>query len=200
MNETTSILSGLVGAEKAATVVNRFGNLIAIARASSIELVGAGLTKRQAATIENAFQLGRQLVKEEAVGALIDSPAKAAALLRDEAIAYRVEVMKVILLNSRRRLISIETMATGTLDTILVHPREVFRSAIHANASSIIISHNHPSGDPTPSEADIRVTRELARAGKLLRIEVADHIIMGQRSWERERDFVSLMELGYMHI
>jgi DNA repair protein RadC len=83
------------------------------------------------------------------------------------------------------------------LDQILVHAREVFRPAIAAGAHAIILAHNHPSGDPAPSEADIRVTRDLIRAGHLLKIEVLDHLIIGRRSLERPRDFVSLRELGY---
>jgi DNA repair protein RadC len=103
----------------------------------------------------------------------------------------------VVLLNTRRRLIRVETISQGTLDTILVHPREVFKSAIAANAAAVVLAHNHPSGDPTPSEADIKVTRDLIRAGQLLKIEVLDHVIIGRATQERPRDFVSLRELGY---
>ncbi|MCS7338330.1 MAG: hypothetical protein NZ739_08870, partial [Verrucomicrobiae bacterium] len=91
-----------------------------------------------------------------------------------------------------------EEIATGTLDTLLVHPREVFRHAITANAAAIVLVHNHPSGDPTPSEADIRITRELVRAGQLLKIEVLDHIVIGRPSADREKDYVSLRQLGYI--
>ncbi len=89
-----------------------------------------------------------------------------------------------------------QKISQGTLDTILVHPREVFRTAIAAGASAIVLAHNHPSGDPAPSEADIRVTRDLIRAGQILKIEVLDHVILGRRSLERARDYVSLRELG----
>src|SRR5262249_23937314 len=109
----------------------------------------------------------------------------------------RVEKLKVVLLNTRRRLIRVEEVADGTLDTILVHAREVFRSAIAANAGAIVLVHNHPSGDPTPSEADIKVTRDLIRAGQLLKIEVLDHVVLGRATQERPRDYVSLRELGY---
>ena len=85
------------------------------------------------------------------------------------------------------------------LDSILIHPREVFRLAIAANASALVLVHNHPSGDPTPSEADIRATRDLIRAGQLLKIEVLDHIILGRRAAENGRDYVSLRELGYFN-
>jgi DNA repair protein RadC len=82
---------------------------------------------------------------------------------------------------------------------LLVHPREVFRPAIAAGAAALVLVHNHPSGDPTPSEADIRVTRDLIRAGQLLKIEVLDHIILGRRTTERAKDYVSLRELGYFY-
>src|SRR5436305_750968 len=96
-------------------------------------------------------------------------------------------------------MIRIESISQGTLDTLLVHPREVFKCAINGGAASIILAHNHPSGDPTPSEADIKVTRDLIRAGQLLKIEVLDHVIVGKANAERQRDYVSLRELGYFY-
>jgi DNA repair protein RadC len=110
-----------------------------------------------------------------------------------------VEHFQVVLLNTRRRLIREEEVSQGTLDTILVHPREVFKLAIAANAAALVLVHNHPSGDPTPSEADIKVTRDLIRAGQLLKIEVLDHIILGRATHERPKDYVSLRELGYFY-
>ena len=89
--------------------------------------------------------------------------------------------------------------AKGTLDSVLVCPRQVFKDAITSNAAAIALVHNHPSGDPTPSEADIKVTRDLIRAGQLLKIDVLDHIIIGKTSNERSRDYVSLRELGYFY-
>ena len=80
-----------------------------------------------------------------------------------------------------------------------MHPREVFKSAIAANAAALVLAHNHPSGDPTPSEADIKVTRDLIRAGQLLKIEVIDHIIIGRATAERAKDYASLRELGYFY-
>ena len=93
----------------------------------------------------------------------------------------------------------VKPISQGTLDTLLVHPREVFKPAITAGAAAIVLAHNHPSGDPTPSEADIKVTRDLIRAGQLLKIEVLDHIILGRATAERKRDYVSLRELGYFY-
>lgn len=102
-----------------------------------------------------------------------------------------VECLVVVMLNVRRKVKGHYLVATGTLDTLLVHPREVFRAAIVACASAIVLTHNHPSGDPEPSEADIKVTRDLIKAGQLIKIEVLDHVIMGNP------DHGSLRELGY---
>ena len=90
-------------------------------------------------------------------------------------------------------------MSQGLLDTILVHPREVFRSAIAARAAAIVLVHNHPSGDPSPSDADIKVTRDLIRAGQLLKIEVLDHVILGRATVDRPKDYSSLRELGHFY-
>lgn len=84
-------------------------------------------------------------------------------------------------------------VSTGTMDTILVHAREVFRTAIATGASAIVLMHNHPSGEPMPSEADIKVTRDLIRAGQLLKIDVTDHVIVGNPTHS------SLRELGYFY-
>ena len=92
------------------------------------------------------------------------------------------ECLVVIILNTRRRIKGHYLVSIGTLDTILCHPREIFRLAVMASAAAIVIAHNHPSGEPTPSEADIKITRDLIRAGQLLKIEVLDHIILGQPS------------------
>jgi len=103
------------------------------------------------------------------------------------------ECFVVVILNTRRKVRGHHFVSHGTMDTLLVHPREVFRVAIVAAAGAVIIMHNHPSGDATPSEADIKVTRDLIRAGQLLKLEVLDHVIVGR---ERHQ---SLRELGYFY-
>jgi len=102
-------------------------------------------------------------------------------------------------LSTRRLVFGCYLIATGTLDTMLCDPRAVFRPPIIANASAIILMHNHPSGDPTPSEADVKITRELIRGGQLLKIELLDHVIMGAVTPDRVRPWVSLRELGYFY-
>ena len=127
---------------------------------------------------------------------LCDSPDKVvdywnAAIKSSPLFNPECECFFALLLNTRRRVKAHVLVAHGTLDTILVHPREVFRAAITAGAAAVVLAHNHPSGEATPSEADIKVTRDLIRAGQLLKIDVVDHVIMGngQRA--------SLRELGY---
>lgn len=101
------------------------------------------------------------------------------------------ECFVVILLNTRRRVRGHQFLTIGTMDTLLVHSRDVFRVAIISSAAAVLLMHNHPSGDPTPSEADIKVTRDLIRAGQLLKIDVLDHVIIGNSNHS------SLRELGY---
>ena len=110
------------------------------------------------------------------------------------------ECLCAIHLNTRRRATGFHLVSIGTMDTILVSAREVFRTAIlhGAAAASLVIGHNHPSGDPTPSDADIRVTRDLMRAGQLLKIEVLDHVVVGRTEPDRPQPFASLRELGYL--
>jgi DNA repair protein RadC len=109
-----------------------------------------------------------------------------------------VENFIVIYLNTRKRATGWGVVSTGTLDTILIHPREVFRMAILNSSAAIVIMHNHPSGDPTPSEADIKATRDMYRAGQLLKIEVLDSVVIGTPDVERIKDYVSLREMGYL--
>jgi len=135
-------------------------------------------------------------------GDTLDNPESLVNYLRPkltESVIYRpdVENLIVIHLSTRRKAIGFEVISTGTLDTLLVHAREVFKSAILTNAAAIVLAHNHPSGDPTPSEADIKVTRDLIRAGQLLRIDLIDHVVLGQATPERPKGWASLRELGY---
>lgn len=103
------------------------------------------------------------------------------------------ECLAVMLLNTRRKAKGHQIISIGTMDTLLVSPSSVFRLAVMASAASIVVAHNHPSGDQTPSEADIKVTRDLIRAGQLLKIEVVDHVVIGRPG------FSSLRALGYFY-
>lgn len=109
---------------------------------------------------------------------------------------FEQETFSVMFLNTRRRITGFSVISIGTLDTILVHPREVFRAAIITGAAAIVLTHNHPSGDPTPSEADIKVTRDLIRAGQMLKMDVVDHVIIGKPEVARPQPWASLREMG----
>jgi DNA repair protein RadC len=179
-----------------------FKTLDHLARASLKDLRQIkGIGRDKAIALKSAFTLAQRMsleVRNESP--ILDDAEQIANLLREDNRVYEVEHLQVVLLNARRKLIRVEEVCQGTLDSILAHPREVFKRAIAGNAAAIILVHNHPSGDPTPSEADIRVTRDLIRAGQLLRIEVLDHVIIGIRTNTRPRDYVSLRELGYFSL
>ena len=179
----------------------KFQTLDRLSQSSVTELCEVkGIGRDKAVTLKAAFTLARRMAAElRAESPLLDSPERIADLLREDARGYEVEHFLVLLLNTRRRLIRVERISQGTLDAIHVHAREVFKHAISANAAAIVLVHNHPSGDPTPSEADIKVTRDLIRAGQLLKIDVLDHVILGRKTTERERDYASLRELGYFY-
>jgi DNA repair protein RadC len=178
-----------------------YGSLDQLSKANWQDLCKIkGIGRDKAATLAAAFKLAARMAREIRIEMpLLDTPERVADLLREDNRSREVEHFQVALLNTRRRLIRVENLSQGTLDTILVHPREVFRAAIAAGAAALILVHNHPSGDPTPSESDIKVTRDLIRAGQLLKIDVLDHVILGRRTTEREKDWVSLRELGYFY-
>ncbi len=182
-------------------LVQKFGSLGAMARASVDELQCIrGIGRDKAVTLVAAFTLASKMAEElQRESPVLDNPEAIVLLLREQNRLMDVETFQILLLNTRRRLIRVEQVSQGTLDTILVHPREVFKSAIAARAAAVVLVHNHPSGDPAPSEADIKVTRDLIRAGQLLKIEVLDHVILGRASRDRPKDYMSLRELGYFY-
>jgi DNA repair protein RadC len=194
-------LKGASAVQVADQLLQKFRTLSELSRASLDELQQVrGIGRDKAIALKGAFTLAGRMAQElNMESPVLDCPERIADLLREQSRTYQVENFHTVLLNTRRKLIRVERIAQGTLDTILVHPREVFRLAITSSAAAIVLVHNHPSGDPTPSEADIKVTRDLIRAGQLLKIEVLDHIILGRSTPERARDFVSLRELGYFY-
>jgi DNA repair protein RadC len=190
---------GVSAIQVAEQVLKKFSSLDSLSRATIAELRQVkGIGRDKAIALKSAFTLARRMAEEiRQESPTLDTPERIADLLRERNRAYEVENFQVVVLNTRRRLIRVDNISQGTLDTILVHPREVFKLAISANAAAVVLVHNHPSGDPTPSEADIKVTRDLIRAGQLLKIEVLDHVILGRATQDRPRDYVSLRELGY---
>ena len=182
-------------------LLQKFGSLNALALAPVDEIRKIpGIGRDKAATLVAAFALARRMEQERREESpVLDDPPTVVSFLRETNRLKTVEAFQVVLLNTRKRLIRVEEISEGLLDTILVHPRDVFRAAITANAAAVILIHNHPSGDPTPSDADIKVTRDLIRASHILKIELVDHIIIGRASAERVKDYSSLKELGLFY-
>jgi DNA repair protein RadC len=166
-------------------LLTSMGSLRAIASAKPSELAqvkGIGLAK--AAQLLAAVELGRRIALE-AMGEqpAITRPEDVYALLHHQLRDEKQEHVILLLLNTKNRVIQQSTLTKGTLDASLLHPREVFREAIRHSASSIILAHNHPSGDPTPSSEDIQMTNRLHQAGQLLGIDLLDHVILGDGRW-----------------
>jgi DNA repair protein RadC len=176
-------------------ILNELGGLVGIQRASFKEVCKIhGLGTAKAAQIKAAIELGYRLMQENPeLTSGIGSPADAAELVRYRMQALSQEELWVILLDTRNRMLHIEQVYKGSLNSSMVRVGELFRPAIERNAASIIIAHNHPSGDPSPSPEDVALTRAVVQAGKLLDIDVLDHLVIGSGSFismkERELGF-----------
>jgi DNA repair protein RadC len=163
----------------------RFGSIKSIGQATIEELSqikGIGLAK--AAQIKACFELGRrENLEPELKNFDIKDPEAVVRAIRASIKDKAKEHFKLILLNPRNKIIGISTISIGTLNASLVHPREIFKDAIMHSAASVVLAHNHPSGDPDPSEDDIKITKKLVESGKILGIEVVDHIIIGKNDY-----------------
>ncbi len=190
--ELLEIITGAQTTEVGRALLARFDGLDALHRATLIELASvAGVGPAGAARIKAALELGRrQAGQTPAERPLIKSPADAANLLMGEMAGLEQEQMRVILLDTRARVINIVTVYIGNINSIVIRCGDLFREAIRSNSASIIVAHSHPSGDPTPSPEDVKVTEQLVEAGTLLDIQLLDHLVIGCRR------FVSLKERG----
>lgn len=175
-------------------LLSHFENLKGLANASVeqlAEIKGIGLAK--AAQIQASIELGKRLAAfNENSKPVIRSPQDVHSLLSPELRYEGKEHFKALLLDTKNQVIRIRTISIGSLNASLIHPRELFREAIMAASASVIVAHNHPSGDPTPSHEDIEVTKRLLAAGKVIGIDVLDHVVVG------DGKFVSLKERGLM--
>jgi DNA repair protein RadC len=173
-------------------LLTKFNGLSGLHRAPFKELMDQhGLGEAKAAQIKAAIELGRRLTLESPQERpAINSPADAAALLQYEMSALEQEHLRVMLLDRRNRVLEIVEVYKGSVNSSQVRVGELFKDAIRANASAVIVAHNHPSGDPTPSPDDVAVTRAIVQAGKLLDIDVLDHLVIGLGNW------ISLKERG----
>lgn len=191
-------IRGINAVELATQLLAKFKNLRTLSRCSVKEIASIkGIGKTKAIQLVAAFGLGERLAREFAQEQKIDSPEAVDALLGEELRSLHQETLRVILLNTRFHLIRTEEVSRGSVNESIAHPREIFRSAIHYSAYAIIVAHNHPSGDPSPSDADNRLTRRLAEAAELLQIRLLDHVILGQNTGGRPAYF-SFKEAGIL--
>jgi DNA repair protein RadC len=162
-------------------LLKQFGTLANLARCPVSELSRIrGLGPAKAMHLAAAFGLGARLATEEVLSEPLDSPESIFRLLGAEMRLLDRESLRVVLLDTRYKLITVAEISRGTLNESVAHPRELFKPAITHSAYAFVVVHNHPSGDPAPSESDLRLTRRLVEGARLLQIQILDHVIVGQ--------------------
>lgn len=170
------------------------GGLTGLARLTVHDLAQLhGLGQAKSATVKAALELGRRLVSADpAARSVVNSPQDVAHLVMEEMRYLDREHFRIMSLTTKNHVLGVSQISVGSLNSSLVHPRECFKEAIRRNSNAIILLHNHPSGDPTPSQEDIEVTRRLSEGGQILGIEVLDHVIIG------DNRYISLKERGIL--
>jgi DNA repair protein RadC len=176
----------------ATRLLSTYRGLVGLARVSFGELCNEkGLGEAKAAQLKAALELGRRLSSTQPEErAVVRSPADIANLLLTEMGLLEQEHLRVVLLNQRNQVLSIPEVYRGSVNTSLIRIAELFRDAVRQNCPAVVLVHNHPSGDPTPSNDDVAMTKQAVEAGKLLDIEVLDHVVIGQGR------YLSLKEQG----
>jgi DNA repair protein RadC len=193
--------TGLPGAnavDVARELLERFGSLGGLSRCTAKEIAtirGIGMAK--AVQLVAAFGLGQRLARETLVRQKLDSPELVHDLVAPELRALHKESLRVLLLDTRYHLLRMEEVSLGSINESIAHPRDVFRPAVIASAYAVIVVHNHPSGDPSPSQSDHSLTRRLAEAAELLQIKLLDHIIIGAPA-EGRLPYFSFKEAGVL--
>ena len=178
-----------------AKLLVRFGGIDGLARAGFGEICSErGLGAAKASQLKAALELGRRVLSPQAQERfVVRCPEDVASLLQAEMALLVQEELRLVLLDSKNQVQSVAQLYKGSVNTSLVRVAELFREAVRENCPALIVVHNHPSGDPTPSQEDIRITEQVVEAGKLLDIEVLDHIIIGHQRYvslkERELGF-----------
>lgn len=190
--ELLTVVAGFSDLETAQRLLVQAEGLAGLAQKSVTDLTQIkGIGKTKAAQLKAAFELGRRvLVAAPHERPVVKSPADAANLLLMEMAALEQEHLRTVILDTKNHVVKVHTVYIGSLNTAVVRVGELFREAIRLKAAAIIVVHNHPSGDPTPSPEDVHVTRQSVEAGKLVSIDVLDHLVLGQGRW------VSLKERG----
>ncbi|HSG17895.1 MAG TPA: DNA repair protein RadC [Anaerolineae bacterium] len=173
-------------------LLSSFGGLPGLARASVTELQSVkGIGPAKAVEVKAALELGRRLLASAPEQrARVSSPADAANLLMSDMALLEQEHLRLVLLDTRNHVLATPNIYVGSLNTSVIRVGELFRHAIKENAAAMIVAHNHPSGDPSPSPEDVSVTRQIVSAGQLLDVEVLDHLVIGHGR------YVSLKERG----
>jgi DNA repair protein RadC len=173
-------------------VLERAGGLRGLTRAGMDELCSvAGVGRARASQVLAAVELGRRtLVRAAAERPRLNTPRELAAHLLPQFGAAPVEQFGVVLLDTKHRVLRVSVVSVGSLDTTIVHPREVFRAAVGARAAALVLFHNHPSGDPTPSADDVALTARMISAGQIMGVDVLDHLVLA------DQRYCSLVELG----
>ena len=189
---------GVNAVEVARELLDRYRSLAELSRCSVKELRSIkGVGPAKALQLVAAFNLGKRFVQERLVQQKLDSPELIHELLGSEMRMLRIESLRVVLLDTRYRLMRVEAVSMGSMNESIAHPREIFRPAITYSAYAVIVVHNHPSGDPSPSQADHGLTRRLAEAADLLQIKLLDHVIIGAPA-EGNPGYFSFKEAGVL--
>jgi DNA repair protein RadC len=193
--------TGLPGAnavEVARQLLERFGSLSGLSRCTVKEIASIrGIGAAKAIQLVAAFGLGQRLANERLSRQKLDSPELVHDLVAAEMRTLHKESLRVILLDTRYHLLRMEEVSLGSVNESIAHPRDVFRPAVISSAYAVIVVHNHPSGDPSPSQSDHSLTRRLAEAAELLQIKLLDHIIIGAPA-EGRLPYFSFKEAGVL--
>jgi DNA repair protein RadC len=191
--------TGLPGAnavEVARQLLERYGSLSGLSRCTVKEIASIrGIGAAKAIQLVAAFGLGQRLANERLSRQKLDSPELVHDLVAAEMRTLHKESLRVILLDTRYHLLRMEEVSLGSVNESIAHPRDVFRPAVISSAYAVIVVHNHPSGDPSPSQSDHSLTRRLAEAAELLQIKLLDHIIIGAPA-EGRLPYFSFKEAG----
>ena len=176
--DTPEHLALILGSQKQAdALLEHFGSLTVLARASVQELLPF-VPRAKALRLVSSLRMGAVALREERQSLTIDSPLSIADLCSEMRFLDR-ECLRVVLLNAKQHLIKVRMVSQGSVNESLGHPREIFKSVITHSAYSFIMVHNHPSGEPSPSEADMRLTRRILEASRILQLHLIDHVIIG---------------------
>ena len=169
---------------QAAQVVERLGGVAGVAAAATQELVAAGLAPGRAAALAAGCEIGRRGMAALPEGRwVVRAPGDVAQRLVPEMGHLEREELRVAVLNTKNVVTALTTVSVGNLAGSAIRVGEVFRDAVRRNAAAVLVVHNHPSGDPSPSGEDLRITSEMAQAGRLLDIELLDHVVIGRDRW-----------------